>query len=28
MNLVSKQGIKNTLFLCKDVVEKLNKEFT
>ena len=27
MNLVSKQGIKNILFLCKDVVEKLNKEF-
>jgi len=27
MNLVSKEGIKNALFLCKDVVEKLDKEF-
>ncbi len=27
MNLVSKEGIKNTLFLCKDVIEKLDKEF-
>ncbi|MCK4285777.1 MAG: M28 family peptidase [Candidatus Lokiarchaeota archaeon] len=27
MNLVSKEGIKNALFLCKDVIEKLDKEF-
>ncbi|MHA1985742.1 MAG: M28 family metallopeptidase [Promethearchaeota archaeon] len=27
MKLVSKEGIKNALFLCKDVVEKLDKEF-
>ena len=27
MKLVSKEGIRNTLFLCKDVIEKLDKEF-
>jgi hypothetical protein len=27
MNLVSKELIKNTLFLCRDVIEKLDKEF-
>jgi len=27
MNLVSKEGIKNVLFLCKDVIEKLDREF-
>ena len=27
MNLVSKKGIRNILFLCKDVTEKLDKEF-